>query len=174
MSQETKSRFTFENLIWTLLGLLAVGLFLLGAFRVLFVNFVDNYQVGYKYDKRNGELTVLSEKGYVVTAPFVVNVHTIDLRPQTICLSSNPRVLNCKLVEFDLKGLNLFLSWHGRDDYEGGVTTDGNGHLTGTGCTTSFCNILRGYAYDDKHTYSFVRILKDDDNGTGAKIEVSK
>lgn len=174
MSQESQSRFTLENLGWTLFGLFVVSLFLLGAFRVLFVDFVDNYQVGYKYDKRNGSLTVLGEKGYIVTPPFVVNVHTIDLRPQTICLSSNPRVLNCKLVEFDLKGLPLFLSWHGRDDYEGGVTSDANGHTTGIGCTTGFCNILRGYAYDDKHNYSFLRILKDDDSGTGTKIEVTK
>ena len=134
-------------------GVLAI-LFVVGLlFRVLFVDFVDNYQMGYKFDTRTGAITILDEVGYYVTPPIVVKVHTVDLRPWQVCINANKRVLNCKLVQFkrDKKGLELFISWHGRNNYEGGQE--------GTG---SFTDILKSYAYEGSgKSYPFMTILRD-------------
>ena len=81
-----------------ILALAIVGLIL---FRTLFVNFIDNYEVGYKFDARTGEITVLKESGYIVTPPFIVRVHTVDLRPMQVCINANQRVLNFKFVKFN-------------------------------------------------------------------------
>lgn len=174
MSQEQTRNSVLGNLSAFAAVLAAIAVVGLISFRLFFVDFVDNYQVAYKYDKRNGEMTILKEKGYIVTPPVVVQVHTIDMRPQAVCLSANTRVLNCKLVQFDLKGLSLFLSWHGRADYEGGNQTDANGHRTGAGCNTPFCNLLAGYAYDDKQQYSFLHVLKDGEGEAVAPAKVAQ
>ena len=84
-----------------------------------------------------------------------------------ICLNANMRVLNCKLVQFNpdgvdpvtkQKGLELFLSWHGRSNYEG----PGNASSAGTSSTstTVFSDILKSYAYDGTgKEYPFLKIL---------------
>lgn len=131
----------------------AITLICLALFRIMFVNFVDNYQMAYKFDTRIGEIEVLSEVGYIVTPPILVKVHTIDLRPWQVCINANQRVLNCKLVQFkkDKEGLKLFLSWHGRKDYEGGSEQIG-----------SFTDILKSYAYDGSgKSYPFLTVLRD-------------
>lgn len=110
------------------------------------VDFVDNYQLGYKYDRRDGEIEVLPRTGYFVNPPWLVTVHTIDGRPMQVCINANSRVLNCKLVQFNPAGIKLFLSWHGRNNYEG----------TGLG------EILKSYAYDGSgRSYPFLTILKE-------------
>ena len=133
--------------------LIAAMLVLVSVFRITFVNFIDNYQMGYKFDARTGEVTILDEVGYYVTPPVIVKVHRVDLRPWQVCINANQRVLNCKLVQFkrDKKGLELFLSWHGRKDYEGGDETIG-----------SFTDILKSYAYEGSgKSYPFLTILRD-------------
>lgn len=141
-------------------GLVGLVLFAGIFFRSCFVNFIDNYEMGYKYDLRTGKIEVLNRTGYVVTPPVVVKVHTVDLRPMQVCINANQRVLNCKLVQFNPAGLELFLSWHGRDDYEGpgnvgGSTTSGYG-------TTPFSEILKSYAYDGSgRTYPFLTIIRE-------------
>lgn len=144
--------------IWANLGvvvgsILVIALVLLALFRILFVNFVDNYQLGYKFDARTGEITILDEVGYYVTPPIIVKIHTVDLRPWQVCINANKRVLNCKLVQFkrDKKGLEIFISWHGRDNYEGGREEIG-----------SFTDILKSYAYEGSgKSYPFMTILRD-------------
>ena len=127
-------------------GICGAGLVLLILFRMMFVNYVDNYQLGYKFDARTGYITVLPHQGYVVTPPFVVSVHTIDLRPMQVCISAIQRVLNCKLVQFDQEGLDLFLSWHGRANYP----------------MVSLQDILKNYAYDGGgRAYPFLKVLKE-------------
>src|SRR5579863_1592770 len=86
-------RITIRCVIW----FFVLPLFCLFWFWALFVNYVDNYQLGYKFDARSGQITILSHSGYVVTPPFVVSVHHIDLRPMQVCISAIQRVLNCKL-----------------------------------------------------------------------------
>jgi hypothetical protein len=140
-----------------LAGLLVLGLFGLIVFRAAWVDHVENYELGYKFDSRDGTITVLPHTGYVVTAPVLVSVYTIDLRPMQVCINANARVLNCKLVQFNPKGIDLFLSWHGRNDYpQGGTNTDGS--LS----SGSLNAILMSYAFDGSgKTYPFMTILRE-------------
>lgn len=103
-----------EKMLWILGGIIVIVLLLAGLFRWWCVDFVDNYQLGYKFDRRSGEITRLEQSGYVVTPPILVQVHTLDLRPNQVCMNANTRVLNCKLVQFDTKGFDTFIQWHGR------------------------------------------------------------
>jgi hypothetical protein len=125
------------------LGALLAGLLV---FYMLFVNFVDNYELGYKFDLRTGKIVLLQKQGYVITAPFVVKVHTVDLRPMQVCINANARVLNCKLVQFNPKGIDTFLAWHGRDTYD----------------ARNLNPILMSYAYDGSgKTYPFLTVLRE-------------
>lgn len=126
-----------------------VGLFI---FWLGWVNYVENYQLGYKFDTRTGETTVLDRTGYFVTPPFLVKIHTIDLRPMQVCISSNARVLNCKLVQFNKDGVELFISWHGRNDYEGPGSNNGS----------NLDDILEAYAYEGTgRSYPFLTVLRE-------------
>ena len=161
---------------WAKTGVVFVVLFVsfwigLGMFKVLFVTDVDNYQVAFRYDligQHRGEIVVQENsdgtyrRGWIVTLPIVHKVHTMDLRPMQLQMNANSRVLNAKLVQFDPKGLELFLSWHGRNDYEG----PGTGSAVGS--TTPFSEILRSYAYDG-NTYPFLKILRELGTTEGSK-----
>lgn len=131
------------SIVAVVLVLSIVGLI---GFRILFLNYVDNYELGYKFDSRTGVITLLDEAGYHRTPPFVVTVHTIDTRPMQVCINANQRVLNCKLVQFNKDGLELFLSWHGRSDYSGHTLSQ----------------ILLSYAYDGSgKSYPFLTVLRE-------------
>jgi hypothetical protein len=140
-------------------GTFIVLLLLAGIFRITCVDFIDNYELGYKFDTRTGKTEIIKEKGYIVTPPFLVKVHTIDLRPVQVCINANSRVLNCKLVKFNPKGFDLFISWHGRDDYE--ISTS----VGGTQSSGNLAEILKSYAYDGskdlEKEYPFIEIMKD-------------
>lgn len=172
VASDIRRKIDSTRILGVLAGITAVALVLgfvgLIIFRILFVNFVDNYELGYKYDMRSGKLTVLADSmknvttgkyeylpltGYIVSPPFLVKVHTIDLRPMQVCIKANSRVLNCKLVKFDPAGLVLFLSWHGRGDYDN----------DGTSATPSqFNQILMSYAYDGSgRSYPFLDVLRE-------------
>src|SRR5262245_5397322 len=104
-AKETWSRWNLFGKCLSLLAvLLGITLVLLLFFRILFGNFVDNYELGYKFDRRTGQIERVGRTGYVVTPPFLVNVHTVDLRPMQVCINANSRVLNCKLVQFNPAG----------------------------------------------------------------------
>jgi hypothetical protein len=145
-------------IVLTLLG----GLFT----RVAFYTFVDNYEFAYMFDARNGETYPLVNKdgtykqGYIFSYPIVQHVHIFDTRPIQICIEGGPtasrRVLNCKLVSFDPKGLETFIEWHGRGDYD----------------PHNLKNILMVYAYDPAETsYPFLNISKDGKHTFGQKID---
>lgn len=153
----------FGKICAALLLLVFVGGIGLFAFWLFFVDDVDNYQIAYKYDRRpgRGRIEILKNedgtyrRGWIVTWPVVVKVHTIDARPMQVCMNANQRVLNCKLVQFNPSGIELFLSWHGRGNYEG----PGNSSTT---TTTTFSEILRSYAYDGSgKTYPFLDVRKE-------------
>ncbi len=133
---------------------------LLILFRVMFVNFIDNYQIGYRYDtfgEHQGEIRKIDNNGYIVTWPFKTKVHTIDGRPLQACISSNNRVLNCKLVKFNPAGLDLFLEWHGRQTYV--VNTSST---TNTDSDNSLTAILKAYAYEESgKVYPFMTIIRE-------------
>lgn len=145
-SENTSRPFNWTGL-WHVLGVIVAVLVVFTVlFRMIFVNFIDNYQIGYKFDARDGKITTLSETGYVVTLPYVVKVHTVDLRPMQVCINANQRVLNCKLVQFNKDGLDLFLSWHSRTNYEG----------------VNLNEILKSYAYDGSgKNYPFLTIIRE-------------
>ena len=132
-------------------------LFGLIVFRIACVDFVDNYEIGYRYDTwgpNAGQIQILPRTGYIVTWPFKTKIHTIDGRPMQVCISAINRVLNCKLVEFDPKGIDLFLQWHGRDNY---TNQDGT-----RDAPTQFNQILMNYAYDGSgKTYPFLTVLRE-------------
>lgn len=116
-------------------------------YRAIFLRFVDNYEIPYMYDRRDGSIKMLDRTGYIQKLPFVQNVHTIDGRPMQVCISAIQRVLNCKLVQFNPEGLELFLEWHGRSNYSNpGV----------------FNEILKAYAYEGSgKNYPFLTVIRE-------------
>jgi len=133
---------------------LGVLLFISIIITLIGLKFVDNHEVGYKFNKVTGEITVLKRTGYHLTNPLTNTVNTIDLRPTQVCIGSNARVLNCKLVRFNPRGLKTFISWHGRGNYN----IDPSRTIT-----TDFEDLLMSYAYDDTHEYDFLIIEKEDE-----------
>ena len=137
-----------------LVSLLLLALVGGGLFRVSCVTFVDNYEIGYKYDRLSGKITVLDRTGYIIHRPVVDEINTIDGRPMQVCISAIERVLNCKLVQFQPEGLTLFLSWHGRSNY----TNRGGSREY----PTSFNQMLMAYAYDGSGTtYPFLHVVRE-------------
>lgn len=135
-------------LIW--FGISFVGLLIFwGLFRLISMDFVENYEVGYMFDRRTGEITKLNRTGYFVTWPIVVQIHTIDLRPGQVCMNANARVLNCKLVRFNVDALDTFIQWHGRG--------------AGSGATGDIYEILKSYAFNvnEGRDCPFLTILDD-------------
>lgn len=135
----------------------AISLVIFGAILKPY-RFVDSYEFAYVYDSMTGRITIPGRTGYITRTPFITNVHTIDTRPRQVCINVgggrdgnvssgvNQRVLNCKLVSFDPKGLALFLSWHGRGDYSDDLLND----------------LLKIYAYDGSgRSYPFL-IVSDE------------
>jgi hypothetical protein len=121
---------------------LIVALFI----RVTFINFIDNHEFGYRFNALTGEVTEVNQKGYVWSAPFVVKIHMIDTRPFQVKVSANNRVLNAKLVQFNPAGYRLFISWHGRADYD----------------QLALDPILTSYAFDpSQKDYPFLTVLKE-------------
>lgn len=153
MGEQMEESSTF----WKALPIWLVGIAVLTAvcgtiFRITAVTFVDNYKLAYTFNRLDGKIERVSRTGYLVNWPVVVDVHTIDLRPMQVCISSYKRVLNCKLVEFDPKGLSTFLEWHGRNDYEQD-SHDSDGSLNA---------LLKIYAYDESgKSYPFLKVLRE-------------
>lgn len=159
-----------NNWFGWLVSIIVLALIGLGVFRAGWVNFVDNYQMAFKFDTRSGKMEILTvqrpdaagamkiewQRGYIVTPPVLVNVHTVDLRPMQVCMNANQRVLNCKLVEFNPAGLQIFLDWHGRNDYEG----PGSG--ANAAKETPFSEILKSYAFDGSGKgYPFLTVKRE-------------
>ncbi len=143
-----------------LIVLAIIGLLL---FRIIFVNFVDNYELGYIFDSRTGQIQVLDRTGYVVTMPFMQSVHTVDLRPMQVCMNANARVMNCKLVKFNPDGLDTLLAWHGRQNYDGGNSN--NAREGGSG--GNLAEILKSYAFENKgKNYPFLIIISELENSS--------
>ncbi len=146
---------------WTW-GLIGAGILLalILLFRLIFVFFVDNYELGYEFNKIDGSITELDRTGYFIINPITKVIHTIDLRPMQVRIEANNRVLNAKLVQFDREGFNQFISLHGRGDYS-------NSGTSGIG----LANILMCYAYENygnlnsdsiiESKYHFIKILSN-------------
>ncbi len=81
----------------------------------LWVTTIDNYELGFSFDRKTGQIEVIGHTGWVIRMPIRYSVHHVDLRPYQLTISANQRVLNAKLVEFNPAGLETFVEWHGRD-----------------------------------------------------------
>ncbi len=81
---------------------------------VAWVNFVENYEYGYSYNKFTGEIKPVEHTGWIVATPWRYTIHKIDIRPYQVSISANQRILNAKLVKFNPEGILTFVEWHGR------------------------------------------------------------
>ncbi|OGD31314.1 hypothetical protein A3C91_03005 [Candidatus Azambacteria bacterium RIFCSPHIGHO2_02_FULL_52_12] len=135
---------------------IVVSFLLLLVYRVVFLTFTDNYVTTYRYDligENKGKNTIVPRNGYVFAWPFIQKVHIVDKRPMQVCISAIQRVLNCKLVQFNPAGLDLFLAWHGRDDYENNGTREN---------PSQFNQILMAYAYEGSgKEYPFLTVIRE-------------
>ncbi len=95
-------------------GLVIVGIIGFGIWFSFWVTLVDNYELGFSFDKMTGKIELIDHTGWVIRTPFRYSVHAIDMRPHQLMISANQRVLNAKLVRFNPKGLATFVEWHGR------------------------------------------------------------
>ncbi len=123
----------------------AILFILLGLFRALFLTFVDGHEIGYMFNKQNGEITVLDRTGYFWVVPFYTAVYTIDGRPTQVRIEANNRVLNAKLVRFrkTSDAVKQFIQMHGLKDYDAEVTG------TSSTSTGTLPDILKSYAYEN-------------------------
>lgn len=152
---------------WTILGGSVVFLFLVAVVvRLSCFGYVENYELGYKFDTASGKTTILTnpdgtfKNGYIYANPLVL-IYTIDLRPMQVSINANNRVLNAKLVQFNPKGFKTFVAWHGNSNY-------GQENLK---------DILMSYAYDDSSKdFNFLTILKElknDNTQTNQVVQVT-
>lgn len=134
-----------------------VAIFLLLIFRATSVTFVDNHELGYKFNRISGTLDTLDRKGYFIYVPIAQSINTIDLRPFQVCINANGRVLNCKLVKFNPRGFFQYINIHGIDTYSV------NGLSSGVTPTGNLYEIMKSYAYssDGGREYPFLDVLKE-------------
>lgn len=100
---------------------------------LFWVSSIDNYELGFVYNRVTGQIEKVEHPGWVVRTPFKYSVHSIDLRPYQIQIAANQRVLNAKLVRFNPDGLDTFVEWHGRGAGDN---------------TAALLEILKCYAFD--------------------------
>lgn len=160
LGYEARGKHIVLAILAFLVALAACGAIL---FRATCVKFVDNYELGYRFDRRDGKITRVGRTGYIVHLPILVDVHTVDLRPMQVCINANARVLNCKLVQFNPDGLETFLAWHGRANYEAPSSSGNTATSSSTSTsTTNFSNILMSYAFDGSgKNYPFLKVIRE-------------
>ena len=99
--------------------LLALALVSFLVFWFGFVTNVDAHEMAFTFNRFGGDIEVVEEQGWVVRNPIRYAVHTVDMRPFqiriTTVLEVDERVLNAKLVQFNPDGLQEFVDWHGRN-----------------------------------------------------------
>jgi len=105
---------SWEDYAWLAGFIVAVGAVAFFFWWMFFVTTVDNFELGFVFDRYTGKIEKVEKQGWVVRMPVRYSVHTIDMRPYQLTISANARVLNAKLVQFDPEGLETFVEWHGR------------------------------------------------------------
>lgn len=138
--------FNWGKILGGLIAAMLLGLIGLWFYFANFFAFVDNYEVGYRFDRRTGQIEILDRTGWHRKTPFLESIGAVDTRPMQVCINANARVLNCKLVRFNPAGLQLFLEWHGRTWRQ----------------SASLEEILRSYAFDGTaRNYPFLTVLRE-------------
>ncbi len=105
-----------------IVGFVSLGIFVISLWIFLAntLHYVEKHELGYTFDRFNGEVQIVPHTGWVVRNPFHYSVYTIDLRPYQVSITAatattgiSDRILNAKLVRFNPAGLQTFISWHG-------------------------------------------------------------
>ena len=137
--------------------IVAGSCFLVGLFYLAFVNYTEAYEVGIARNFVTGELVLQDHGGFHITAAWV-QISRIDTRPVRVCITSDTRAFNCKLVQFEPSAYKEFVAVQGfqyywlanRISFNFGYTEEYRGTK----------DILRGYAFGVQK-YPFVTILRD-------------
>jgi hypothetical protein len=137
-----------EKTIYGLVGPIVLAAVAFIIWCCFWVHFVDNYQLGFVYDKYLGKTERVAHTGWVVRAPWRYSVHSIDLRPSQVSIAANSRILNAKLVQFDPRGLDTFVAWHGREAGDN---------------SAALYEILKSYAFDKDNgrDYPFLYVVSE-------------
>jgi hypothetical protein len=152
-----------KNWGWILTGLGVLTVVLTVLWWCFCVTFVDNYELGFTYNKWTGKIEKVDRTGYVFYNPIGTSVHSIDLRPIQVKVEANGRVLNTKLVRFNPEGLDKFVEWHGRDAADAGVAKPSN-----------LMEILKSYAFNVNNGSDCPFLLILDEVGTKAPPSTGK
>lgn len=121
------------------------------------VDHVEAYQAGITWNMMSGDLGLDSRAGYHLTMPWVL-VSKVDTRPQRVCITSEARIFNCKLVQFEPHAYRQFVAiqgfyyywWTNRISFNYGYTEEYRGMR----------DLLRGYAFSGS-TYPFITVLSE-------------
>lgn len=151
---------TNKKIVLTITGVVVFLMGLITFFSSYVV--VDATEFAYKYDLVTGELKPIFDEdgkprtGWIWKKPFIEKAHTIELLPYRVCLGEeNTKVLNCKLVQFNVKGWKEFVMWHGRRSYEHNRNSSRKSDY-------DLNVILMAYAYtQDPSVYEFLNIEDD-------------
>ena len=94
-------------------SILIIILGLIGIFRLTCVAFIDSHEIGYMFDRRTGEITILNRTGYFIIIPIFTSVNKIDCRIMPV------KTEITKIVRFkrDKCGVLQFIQMHGRKSY---------------------------------------------------------
>jgi len=145
-----------QKVLAFLVATVALSLTALTVFYFGWVTHVEAHEMGFTFNRWTGEIEEVEKQGWVIRNPFSYGVHTVDLRPFQITITANlavnQRVLNAKLVQFDPKGLQTFVAWHGRKAGESPFT---------------FTEIMKCYAFDTTGGKDCPFIIVTQDTGPG-------
>lgn len=128
------------------------GLFL---FYFSCIHYTDYHEIAIIRNDITGNTYIDSVSGFGVTAPWT-QVAKVDTRPIRVCITSSTRNFNCRLVYFDKRYWQEFVSlegfkyywWANRFSFNFGYDDEYRGMK----------DIMRGYAFDS-HPHKFIKII---------------
>lgn len=120
-----------------------------------FVNIISQYENGISRNIVTGQV-IVQKPGFYWTAPWV-QVASIDLRPQRVCVESAGKAYNCRLAEFDIVFAEDFVKTEGFYYYwwSNRLSVNFGYHEEYRGMR----DLMRGYAYSITQ-YPFVKVVK--------------
>lgn len=134
------------------IGTILVTLILFFGFWLHCVNHVHMNEIGVTYDMISGDLARQDQPGFYVTSPFV-EVSYLSMLPFKVTIPSNAKVINTKIVQFNLDGLDEYLRIQGW-----GYNLDQN-----------MDNAFLGYAFSGQ-SFPFLTIVQTPGQETPGKL----
>lgn len=135
-----------------------LSIFAICLFYLMFVDYIDHYEVSIRRNILSGETYIDTTGGFNLSVPWVLTSN-IETRPIRICITSSSRIYNCKLVSFDPNGFEDFVElegfkyywWANRLSYNIGHDVEYRG----------ISDIIKGYCFDESKKHSFIKIEKE-------------